>query len=203
MADNYDKLAVQHSLNQVAVNRARELIGNTGRALPCRVTAVSGSIVTVAFEVNAGNQTMPSITIPKNESQWIRYPIQVGDFGVTEPADAYLGGISGLGGGVAKLSQPRGNLTALMFTPCGATSFPAVNVNAAYIAGPEGAVIQTSDGASVVTVSESGVTITAGGKTWSFTAAGFTMSTGIVSETHQHTYIPGTEPPAPTSEPIA
>lgn len=186
MADNYAKLWLQSNLNKIATQRALEHIESTGRALPCRVVAVSGSIVTVAFEVNAGPQTLPNITMPKAESQWIRVPTQIGDYGMTVPADTYLGGISGLGGGVANLSQRRGNLSTLVFVPVAAKSFPAVNTNAAYIAGPQGAVIQTQDGGSVITVESGQVIIKVGGNTWTFGSAGLTMSTGVVAETHVH-----------------
>lgn len=186
MADNYDKLWLQSSLNKMATRRASELIESTGRALPCHVVAVSGSIVTVAFDVISAGQTIPNVTLPKLESQWIRFPVQVGDKGMTVPADTYLGGVSGLGGGIANLSQRRGNLSTLIFVPVGATTFPAVNTNAAYIAGPAGAVIQTQDGSAVLTVSTSGITLAFGGKTVVLNASGFTID-GILFDTHYHT----------------
>ena len=204
MADNFRKLWFQQSLNQIAITRAMELIQNRGKALPCRVTAVNGSIVTVAFEVDAEGQTLPSITIPKNESQWVRAATQVGDFGVTEPCDVYLGGVSGLGGGTASISQQRGNLATLMFTPCGSTNFPAWgHPNKTWINGPAGAVLSTTDMNASVTVSEGSVVIVAGGNTWTFNGTGLIMSTGIVAETHQHQYIPGGNPPQPTGPPEA
>ncbi|EJH9638887.1 hypothetical protein NGB03_003057, partial [Listeria monocytogenes] len=51
MADNYAKLPLQRSLNRVAIARAAQAIEDTGNALPCRVTKVSGAIVTVEFEL--------------------------------------------------------------------------------------------------------------------------------------------------------
>ena len=204
MADNAAKLWLQSALNKLATTRALEQIGRTGRALPCRVVAVSGSIVTVAFEVDAGSQTLPEVTMPKNESQWLRAATQVGDFGVTEPADTYLGGISGLGGGTAKLTQQRGNLSTLMFTPCASTAFGAApDVNKTWVNGPAGAVLSDTAQTASVTVSANTVTIKAAGKTWTFTAAGFTMDTGVVAETHQHLYTPGTGTPTDTGAPIA
>src|ERR1700761_5731268 len=116
MASNFAKLWFQKDQNQSAINRAKQTIANTGKALPCRVVAVNGAIVTVAFEVDTAPYTLPQITIPKAESPWIRMPTQVGDLGVTVPADAYLGAVSGLGGGVAKLFG-RGNLSSLVFLP--------------------------------------------------------------------------------------
>ena len=134
MSDNAEKLWLQDSLNRTAINRAADAIARLGKALPCRVTAVSGSIVTVEFEVSS-QWTLPAVTIPKAEGPWIRSPTQVGDYGLTVPADAYLGGISGLGGGVANM-VPRGNLTALAWVPVAATCFPAVDINSGYRFGP-------------------------------------------------------------------
>lgn len=161
MSDNASRLWIQDTLNQVAIKQAAAAIERTGNALPCRVTKVSGSIVTVAFEVNAAPWTLPPVTLPKAESQWIRSPTQVGDFGLTIPADVYLGGISGLGGGVANTTR-RGNLTALVWLPVGNVNFSAVNTNAAYVSGPAGAVIQDQGGNTILTINNSGtVTIQA------------------------------------------
>ncbi len=184
MSDNAEKLWLQDSLNRTAINRAADAIARLGKALPCRVTAVSGSIVTVEFEVSS-QWTLPAVTIPKAEGPWIRSPTQVGDYGLTVPADAYLGGISGLGGGVANM-VPRGNLTALSWVPVAAVGFSAVNINAAFVSGPQGAVIQTENGSCVMTLNSTGVTIKLGAKTWTFTSAGFTDSIGVIEETHIH-----------------
>ncbi|MDE2104415.1 MAG: hypothetical protein KGL39_44665, partial [Patescibacteria group bacterium] len=116
MADNFAKLWLQKQFNRNAIRRAQEAIQSTGNALPCHVVKVSGSIVTVAFDVNATPWTLPQVTIPKAESSWIRMPTQVGDKGVTMPADAYLGPTAGFSTGVSDLTQP-GNLSALVFVP--------------------------------------------------------------------------------------
>lgn len=184
MTQNSERLPLQESLNRLAINRALEAMGTQGASLPCRVVAVQGSIVTVAFEVQSGF-AIPNITIPKLESAWIRSPTQVGDLGMTVPCDVYLGGISGLGGGTATL-QRRNNLATLAWLPVASTGFSAVNTSQAFVSGPSGAVVQTQDGTVSMVVSESGVAITVGGKTWSFTAAGFTASDSIVFETHVH-----------------
>lgn len=155
MSDNAARLWIQDTQNQVAIKQAAAALERFGNALPCRVTAVSGSIVTVTFEVNADPWTLPPVTLPKAEGPWIRSPTQVGDFGVTMPADVYLGGISGLGGGVANTTR-RGNMTSLVWVPVASTKFSSVNINAAYICGPEGAVIQDQQGKSIVTISNDG-----------------------------------------------
>lgn len=176
MSENYAKLWVQRSANQTAINRAQQAIENLGHALPCRVVKVSGAIVTVAFEVNAAPYTLPNITIPKAESTWIRMPTQVGDKGVTMPADAYLGGVSGLGGGVATLTRP-GNLSALVFVPISNSESGPDDPNAAQVCGPNGAIIRTTEGiTSSVVTDQNGTTITFGSTTLVINAAGITMT---------------------------
>lgn len=201
MAANFLKLWVQGNLSKLAVNRARNEIQSTGQALPCSVVAVNGSIVTVKFEVNAKPWTLPQITIPKAESPWVRSPTQVGDKGLTMPADAYLGGMSGLGGGVATMAKP-GNLSALVFVPISNKNSPPIDPTAAQIEGPNGVISRTTTGTTseVVTsatgttitfgsnsfaVTESAITMTLGGKVVQLTSAGLTID-GILFDTHVH-----------------
>ena len=68
MAENSAKLWFQRKLNQTAITRAGQAIENLGRALPCRVTAVNGAIVTVEFQMDTSPWTLKPITIPKAES---------------------------------------------------------------------------------------------------------------------------------------
>lgn len=165
MADNFAKLWLQKSQNQLAINRAAQEIQKQGRALPCRVTAVTGAIVTVEFEMDTAPWTLPPITIPKAESPWTRDPTQVDDTGVTMPADVYLGGISGLGGGTASFTR-RGNLSALVFVPVSNSNSPPDDPNAAQVCGPNGARIRTTTGtASSVITNTSGTTVTFGSNT--------------------------------------
>jgi hypothetical protein len=178
MANQSSKLWTQVALAQIAVARASQMIQQTGRALPCRVVAVSGSFVTVAFEINDAEGQLPQITIPKAESPWIRVPTQVGDYGVTFGADAYLGGINGTNGGTANLAQPS-NLSSLLFLPCASQAFSSVNTNAAYIAGPQGVVIQTEDGKTSIVVNESGITLTFNSQTITFNSSGLTSAVAV------------------------
>ncbi|WP_155308299.1 hypothetical protein [Burkholderia gladioli] len=180
MADNYDKLWVQKSANQLALNRAQQAIQKLGRALPCRVVDVNGAIVTVAFEIQNSPQALPNVTIPKAESPWIRMPTQVGDKGVTMPADAYLGGISGLGGGVATTTQ-RANLTALVFVPVSNSSSAPIDSNMAQIQGPAGVILQTADGNVALTLNETGITIKIGSQTFTWDAAGVNFPVPITA----------------------
>ena len=175
MPENSSKLWLQSSLNKAAVRRVRDVIQSLGKSLPCRVTAVSGAIVKVAFEVNASPWTLPESTIPKAESNWVRMPTQVGDFGWTVPADVYLGGVSGLGGGTANLAKP-GNLAALVFVPISNSSSPPDDQNAAQVMGPNGAIIRTLNGTSSVITNQSGTTITFGSVSLTVNAAGVTIT---------------------------
>jgi hypothetical protein len=181
MADNYDKLWVQKSANQLAINRAQQAIQNLGRALPCRVVSVSGAIVTVAFEVNAAPLTLKNITIPKAESPWIRMPTQVDDKGWTVPADAYLSGVSGLGGGVANLTRP-GNFSALVFVPISNAGSGPIDPNAAQVQGPNGAIIRATTGTtSEIVTNTSGTTVTFGTSTVTLNASETALAYGTTS----------------------
>lgn len=201
---NYDsKLWLQQDLNAHATNRALHEIERTGQALPCVVTAVNGSLVTVSFEVQGGPWTLPPLTLPKAESQWLRAPTQVGDFGMTVPADTYLGGISGFGG-TADLTVDYGNMSSLVWVPVASTAFGAApDPDKAWVNGPNGAILgDDQQQVSVVCDAKEGsVTIAAGGNTWTFDSTGLTLSTGIVAETHLHGGV--TTGSGDTGEPVA
>jgi len=202
MSDNFQKLPLQQNLNAMATNRALAMIERMGQALPCQVTAVNGSIVTVTFEVQGGPWTLPPLTLPKAESQWLRAPTQVGDFGMTVPADTYLGGVSGYGG-VADLTVDYGNLSTLVWVPVGSKAFSAPpDPNKAWINGIAGALLSDTAQTASAEVAENSVTITAAGntlvlnstgltitigsKSWSFGSSGFTDDAGIVLDSHIH-----------------
>lgn len=218
MANQFTKLWLQQSLNDLAINRATQAIRSTGRALPCRVVAVDGAIVTVAFEVDSYPWTIPQVTIPKAESAWIRMPTQIGDFGITMPGDAYLGGVSGLGGGVAKLVA-RGNLSTLVFVPISNKMAPPIDSNAAQIQGPNGAIVRNTEGTETrvtvdqgglnmargsnsIVMDDSGITLTVAGKVVKLDSSGLTID-GILFDTHTHLYSPGTNLPTETGGPQA
>lgn len=184
--DNFEKVWLQDSLARHAQSVAAQAIQQTGRALPCRVVAVDGEMVTVAFEVNAAPFTLPQITIPKAGSQWLRVPTQVGDLGMTMPADVYLGGVSGLGGGAATLVQ-RGNLTTLVFIPVTNTGWSAAPLaNAPWINGPGGAVLSDTAQTAMVKATANELTFSAAGHTLTISSSGIVLD-GITFGTHKHT----------------
>lgn len=160
MPSNALKIPFARALNQTATNKALNAIQVLGKALPCSVVAVSGSIVTVAFQVQS-NFTIPNVTMPMFGPEYIRYPTQVGDLGVAFPADVRLGSITGLGGGIPDLSLPA-NLSALVFFPVASTNWSATdNANAVVIYGPDGVILKDTAKTATVTISPNAITLTA------------------------------------------
>ncbi len=198
----YSRLWAGQHLDQLGNRKALEAIQQIGMALPCYVVAVDGALVTVAFDVQNPPWTLPNITIPKLESPYFRMPTQVGDKGVTIPADASLSAVAGFNSAPPSWGR-RGNLTALVFAPVSSKLAPPANQTQAIIEGPGGALIQTADGSASMNLTSSGLTITIGSDTWTFTSAGLTLSSSVVAETHEHLYTPGTGTPTNTGEPIA
>ena len=118
MSFNAQKTPFQRTMNRFVEGKVQDGASLAGKSWPCHVTAVNGSIVTVAFDV-ASPFTLPQVTMPIFGPEYIRYPIQVGDKGITLAADVYIGNASGLGGGAASNLATRGNLSVLVFLPIG------------------------------------------------------------------------------------
>lgn len=177
---NAQKKPFAQSLNAFASKRILEHQENQGLALPCSVISVSGQIVTVNFEVST-SLTVPTITCPIIGAEYIRMPTQVGDKGFCIAADARLGGISGLGSGLAPLVNP-GNLGALVFVPIGNKDWSTVDPNAVTIYGPNGVVLRDSQSKTVMTLTPSGLTLVYGGSTITVDSNGVAIdSSGTLS----------------------
>lgn len=198
------RIFLQEDLQNIALRAVHIVMGMLGKSLPCHVTAVAGQIVTVAFDLPQGAPwILPEITIPVASSPYDYEPYQTGDTGFTVPADVYLGGISGIGGGQATWKRP-GNLDALVFVPVGNQSFTAANANARIIQGPDGWIAQTTQGSTPcsivgnqqgitltygstqIAMNASSITMTAGGQTVTLSSSGFDIG-GIEFGTHEHT----------------
>lgn len=173
MSNNAQRVPFGRSINQNAMQKANDALQALGRALPCSVVSVDGAIVTVQFEVSSVF-TLPHVAVPLFGPEWIRYPIQPGEKGVVFAADARLGAMSGLGGGVADLTAPA-NLGALVFFPIGNKTWGSVDPESVTIYGPNGVVLKDSGNATVITLTPSGVSIIA--------RDSFTIVTGAASIT--------------------
>lgn len=155
---NVQKTPFAISLENTGQRKVQDAIALLGKALPAQVVSIdgTGTIVTVQFLVQTSLFTLPNVECGLATSEYQRAPIQKGCKGVVFPADVALGGVTGLGGGVADLSLPA-NLSAIMFFPSGNTGFAATdNANAYVLYGPDGAIIRTGDKTSSVTISGTG-----------------------------------------------
>lgn len=157
---DFAKKPLGKSLNTLAIKRAADAIQKTGQSLPCVVTeVVSSGIVTVTFDVQTTRFTLPNVTIPVQGSEYIRYPIQVGDRGLAQPASVRLGYASGRGGGVPTLVQPA-NLAALTFAWLGSASWSETDdPQAVVIIGPNGAVLRDTASTHVLKVNADNINL--------------------------------------------
>lgn len=149
MADNAQKTPIAQTLNRFADGKITSAAQLLGKSIPASAVSVDGTntIVTVKLEVQGAPFKFPEITCPVYGPQWVRWPIQPGDPGVCFSSEYYLGGMSGLGGGVAGLNQMM-NLGTLVWFPIGNANFNATdNAQAVVIYGPDGAIIRTTDAA--------------------------------------------------------
>jgi hypothetical protein len=139
-----------------------------GWELPCSVKSVSddGLQVTVSFQVQASQYNLPDITIPVASSQYIRAPIQKGDTGVTKKVDVDLTYIAGLQDGVPNFATVGNLASVLFFQPLTTTKWPDnPNINAAWVYGPDGVILQDTDGNSIATINHDaskGITLVVG-----------------------------------------
>jgi hypothetical protein len=198
---NPQKTPYSRLINNFGIRRAKQEIAKRGQRLPGSVISVSGAIVTVSFEVSGVN--LPQVTMPLAGAEYVRYPIQSGDLGYATTADAYLGGISGLGGGVADETL-RANLSTLVWVPIGNESWSEVDPNAVTIYGPNGVVLRDSDNNTSSTLTPDGIsdsaketyeitagtsiTLTVGSHSIVIASSGITID-GKVFLTHEHTNV--------------
>lgn len=154
MADNTRKTAIVSNLNAFANQKNQDQYRVEGKALPCTVTKIiSSEIIEVQFEVT-GLYTLPKVTMPVATPEYVRLPIQKGDKGVAVPIDYYQGGVSGLGGGKADLSQ-KSNLGTHRFHPIGNTGWFKVDNDALVLYGPNGVVVMDMKKKNVITLTPS------------------------------------------------
>lgn len=199
MPDAYLKKPLGQSLNDLSTRRAEDAIQLLGKALPASIVAVNkpGTIVTVKFELGAIPFTLPQVRMPVLTSEYIRAPLQVGCRGFVIPADAYLGGMSGLGGGVADLTQ-QSNLGALVFAPIGNMAFQDVGAHVATIYGPGGVTIRDQGSACRIELTPAGITIHLPGGGNVVVVGGDVIAEGVSLRTHVHS---GVEPGGGSSGP--
>jgi hypothetical protein len=122
--ENVQKTPFSKGMNGFVDTKTATFGALQGKAYPASVVSMdkTNTIATVQIEVQDDTLTYPNIVCPVFGPQFIRYPLKKGDKGLVLSADAYMGGMSGLGGGNADLTQ-TGNLSNLVFFPCGNADF--------------------------------------------------------------------------------
>ena len=201
-SSNSQKTPFARSMERWSQQKALDAYSQTGKALPATVTAVSGSIVTVKFDLDTSPWTLPNITVPMVTPQYIRPPIQVGELGGVIPFDALMGNISGLGSASPPSIQlPPSNLGALVWVPVSSNKWSApFDPNKIELWGPTGFYFrdensQTTiegDGQQVTISAPTSLTFKVGGKSIVIDSSGVTID-GILFDTHLHTGVtPGT-----------
>ena len=211
---NEQKNPLALRLPQYVRNEIRNWVARNGKAMPGHVKSVSGSIVTINFDVT--DLVLPPVTMPVLGAEYVRLPIQVGDKGGCLPFDFYMGGVSGLGSAATADSSPQGNLANLVWVPAGNKNWPnppgsdgdtlalyghlatllldSISGNSNIKLTSTGVTIAFGSGS--ITLSSTGVTIAFGGHSVVINASGVTID-GILWDTHEHiagTYVAGTTP---------
>jgi hypothetical protein len=188
-ASNVQKTPAGLSLNRFARNKVLEQISRLGKALPCQVVKVVGQIVQVSFQVQAVSGqapiTIPNVTIPTVGFEYVRMPIQVGAKGMTVAAASYLGGMSGLGGGIAN-TAPQGNLTSLAFLPLGSVSFFSVNGQVLTMYGPAGVSLFDQAMTTFFNLTPGQIQMTAGGSSMTLNSSGLTVNGNLLVDGNIH-----------------
>ncbi|EPK7360420.1 hypothetical protein [Kluyvera sichuanensis] len=137
------KLSFAGNMNNFAANKIAQAQLMAGKVLPAAVVERKGNMVVIQVLLRNVPYVVPHLTVPLFGPEYIRYPMQPGDKGILVPADTYLGGVSGLGGGTADLTPPA-NLSALTFLPISNTEWESVDPNVLTMYGPEGVTLRDS-----------------------------------------------------------
>lgn len=172
------KAPYAYAANQHVQTRVKALATLLGDGLPCSVQEVLIGAVVVKFEVSS-IFNLPPVTVPLEQSQYGRPPIQVGDIGRVTPTGVSVSKVAGLSSATPNL-ELDGNLATLVYAPLSSKNHPNVSTPSAgkyyiiYGAENGGVVLQDSSGGNtVVTIDGSHVKIQVpSGKQVQITAGG-------------------------------
>ncbi len=172
---NIQKTPLSRSVNTLIQRKAAAEFHKRWLVLPGSVLAVNGGIVTINF--NVPGLILPNTDMPVNMSKYCRQPIQVGDLGIARPASAYVDQVSGLGTGSPSPATLQPNLSGLVWEPVSNKAWASVG---------EDQVLTDATGASVLTLSPTGITLAFGGHEVTITSAGVTIDSRVFLN-HEHT----------------
>lgn len=178
-----NKLNFASSMNRFTERKIENALQKSGKVLPASVVKQTGNMITVSFELRDIPYVLPQVTIPLFGPQYIRYPMQPGDKGIVIPADTYIGGVSGQGGGIADMTPPA-NLSALVFLPISNTEWQDVDGQVVTVYGPDGVTLRDSGSNttfllkpdSIAISTPDSFTVTVGGTVFSLTGSKWSLS---------------------------
>ncbi|TNC54570.1 hypothetical protein FHC47_18505 [Klebsiella quasipneumoniae] len=178
-----NKLNFASSMNRFTERKIENALQKSGKVLPASVVKQTGNMITVSFELRDIPYVLPKVTIPLFGPQYIRYPMQPGDKGIVIPADTYIGGVSGQGGGTADMTPPA-NLSALVFLPISNTEWQGVDGQVVTVYGPDGVTLRDSGSNttfllkpdSIAISTPDSFTVTVGGTVFSLTGSKWSLS---------------------------
>ncbi|KFD04248.1 hypothetical protein [Raoultella planticola] len=178
-----NKLNFASSMNRFTERKIENAFQKSGKVLPASVVKQTGNMITVSFELRDIPYVLPQVTIPLFGPQYIRYPMQPGDKGIVIPADTYIGGVSGQGGGIADMTPPA-NLSALVFLPISNTEWQSVDGQVVTVYGPDGVTLRDSENNttfllkpdSIAISTPDSFTVTVGSTVFSLTAGRWSLS---------------------------
>ena len=178
-----NKLNFASSMNRFTERKIENALQKSGKVLPASVVKQTGNMITVSFELRDIPYVLPQVTIPLFGPQYIRYPMQPGDKGIVIPADTYIGGVSGQGGGIADMTPPA-NLSALVFLPISNTEWQGVDGQVVTVYGPEGVTLRDSGSNTIFLLKPDSIaistpdsfTVTVGGTVFSLTGSKWSLS---------------------------
>ena len=190
------KLSFAGNMNSFTESKIASASQMAGKILPASVVSRSGNMITVQVLLRDTPYVIPHLTVPLFGPEYIRYPMQPGDKGILIPADTYIGGVSGLGGGTANLTTPA-NLSALTFLPISNTEWESVDPNVLTMYGPEGVTLRdsgsnttfllTPDSITIVTPKQFKVTVGGTAFTLTGTSWALTWQSGIIQDSDAST----------------
>lgn len=185
MSGNQQKTPLAQNLNRWGRQVSESAIQKLGKALPATIAKVIGNMITANYEIT-GTLKPPQVTMAPLMSRYLRYPLQNGDPGMTLPGDAFMGGMTGLGGGVADPTQ-RGNLATSTWHPVSNTDWPAVDPKQTTITGgPNGLLLRSDEsGAATVLLTNTEISAACAGHTVVINGTGVIID-GKIFLLHEH-----------------
>lgn len=113
---NFRKNPPNQLIQAAAQRQAQRAASLLARSLPASLVSMEGRIATVKIEA-ISSSTLPLLSVPVAECEYVRAPLQPGCKGLLIGADISLGEVSGLGSVRPHIDDSSPNLSAAVFVP--------------------------------------------------------------------------------------